>query len=183
MAFKVLESQILYKGRVFELRKEQVRLPDGTLSSLDIIMHPGAIGVLPVDSSGQIWFVRQYRHATKETIWELPAGTLEVGETPADCAQRELREEIGMGAHKLDEIGDFYLAPGYSSERIHVFLGVDLFPDSLTGDVDEQIDVDHMPVSAVYALVEQGQIRDAKSLAILFLARPYLQKMGWVVEI
>ncbi len=172
--FEVLNSKITYRGRVLDVRQDQVRFKDGQLVSLDIVVHGGAVTMVPVDADGQVWFVRQYRHAIQEDLLELPAGTLEPGEAPAASAQREIREEIGMAAGQLKEIGSFFLAPGYSTEFMHVYLAEDLSPDPLEGDPDEFLSVVRVPIEDVYSLVENGNIRDAKSLAALFLARPFL---------
>ena len=139
-----------------------------------IVDHPGAVTLLPVDSQGRVWFVRQYRHAIQQDLLELPAGTLEKGEEPQACARREVREEIGMAAELLQKIGEFYLAPGYSSEYMHVYLATGLMADPLKGDDDEFITVERIPIEQVYARAEEGTIKDGKTLAVLQLARPYL---------
>ena len=172
--FEVLNSKITYRGRVLDVRQDQVRFKNGQLVNLDIVVHSGAVTMVPVDADGQVWFVRQYRYAIQEHLLELPAGTLEPGEAPAVSAQREIREEIGMAAGKLKEIGSFFLAPGYSTEFMHVYLAEDLSADPLQGDPDEFLTVVKVPREDVFSLVEKGNIRDAKSLAALFLARPFL---------
>ena len=101
MKFETIHSQPMYQGRAFSVRQDRVRLPNGAETKLDIVEHIGAVTILPVDADGNIWFVRQYRHAIGIEILELPAGTLEPGETPEVCADRETREEIGMGAKKF----------------------------------------------------------------------------------
>jgi ADP-ribose pyrophosphatase len=118
--------------------------------------------------------VRQYRHATKQELLELPAGTLEPGEEPEACARREAREEIGMAARLIQKIGEFFLAPGYSNEYMRVYLAIDLTPDPLKGDDDEFITVERIPLEQAYNLAESGEIRDGKTLAALLLAKPYL---------
>jgi ADP-ribose pyrophosphatase len=172
--FELLKSEITYRGRVLDVRQDQVRLPDGQQVSLDVVLHSGAVTLVPVDTDGQVWFVRQYRYAIEDDLLELPAGTLEEGEAPVSSAQREIREEIGMAAGHLEEIGTFFLAPGYSTEFMHVYLAKDLYPDPLEGDLDEFLSVEKIPIPEVYARVAAGEIRDAKSLAALFLARPFL---------
>ncbi len=176
MVYQLIQSETLVKAKPFDIRRDQVRLPDGKASTLVIVDHPGAITLLPVDSQGRVWFVRQYRHAIQQDLLELPAGTLEKGEDPQACAAREVREEIGMAAESLKKIGEFFLAPGYSSEHMHVFLATGLTADPLKGDDDEFITIERNPVEQVYAMVDQGGIPDGKSLAALLLARPYLQK-------
>jgi len=174
MKTETIQSQTIVKGRVFDVRQDQVRLPNGQVIQLEIVDHPGAVVLVPVDESGNIWLIEQYRHAAGVDLLELPAGVAEAGEVTEDGAHRELREEIGMSASTLQRIGEFYLAPGYSTENLVIFLATGLRPDPLTGDEDEFIQVKPTPIAQVFALVESGQIRDAKTLAALLLARPYL---------
>lgn len=175
MQFETIQSQTIYQGRVFGVRVDQVRLPDGKITQLEIVEHPGAVVLVPLDKEGNLWFVRQYRHATQETILELPAGTMEGEENAETSARREIREEIGMSAGNLRKIGEFYIAPGYSTEMLYIYLATDLLSDPLPGDEDEYLCVEKIPIDQAFAMVYQGQIRDAKTLAALLLARPYLK--------
>ena len=163
-----------FQGRVFDVRSDQVQLPDGQITHLDVVVHGGAVVAVPVDMEGNLWFVRQYRHAAGVTLLELPAGSLEEGEDLFACVQRELQEEIGMSARHLEKIGAFYLAPGYSTELLHIFLARDLSPAPLPGDADEFLQVEKYPLTEAYAMAANGTIQDAKSLASLFLARPFI---------
>ena len=149
-------------------------MPDGRVLSLDIIEHGGAVTMLPVDDQGQIWFIRQYRHAAGKNLLELPAGATEVGEAPLASAHREIREEIGMGAKELQKLGGFYLAPGYSTEYLTIYLARGLFEAPLEQDEDEMIEIEKVSIARAYELAERGQIEDAKTLAALLLARPFL---------
>lgn len=175
MPFEVVQREILYRGKVFNIRQDHVRLPDGKLAKWDIIDHPAAVTILPVDSEGLIWFIRQYRHPAGKELLELPAGVLEEDEDPEMGAQREIREEIGMSADDLEQIGSFFLAPGYSTEYMHVFLGRSLRHEPLAQDEDEFIRVEKMSYKQALETIELGEIQDAKSLVALFLARPYLE--------
>jgi ADP-ribose pyrophosphatase len=177
MAFETAHSEVTYRGRVFKVLRDQVRLPNGNLAELDIVEHPGAVTLLPVDREGQMWLVRQYRHAAQAELLELPAGALDEDELPEDCARREVREEIGMAAGQLLKVGEFFLAPGYSTEYMYVYLATDLRPDPLQADDDEFLSVETIPIAQVYHLAETGQIRDSKSLAALFLARAHLDRL------
>ncbi len=169
MTFETLSSEITYQGRAFTVRRDQVQAPDGQILKLDIVQHIGAVTILPVDEIGQVWFVRQYRHATGKNLLELPAGTLTPGELPEDCAAREIREETGMGARTMVKLGSFFLAPGYSTEYMHVFLASDLYPDPLPGDEDEFLSVEKIPLEHVRDLVGSGEILDSKTLSALYL--------------
>ena len=175
MEFKTLKSEIVYEGKAFDVRREQLLLPDGKTTWFDIVIHPGAVTLIPIDTLGRILFVRQYRHAVGKELLELPAGTLNAGEEPAACALREVREETGMSAGKLEKVGEFYLVPGYSTEYMHLYLASDLQVDPLPGDEDEFITVEAIPLDALPDLISQGVLQDAKSLAALSLAEPYLK--------
>jgi ADP-ribose pyrophosphatase len=169
MNFEILSSEHLFGGKVFDLWREKIRYPDGRVTGIEFIKHGGAVTILPVDAEGNIWFVRQYRHPTGGLLLELPAGTLEAGEDPRECAAREIREEIGMAAKTLTLVGEFYLAPGYSDEYMHVFLAEDLYRDPLEQDTSELIWVEKITVKEVWEMVRNGEIKDAKTLAIMAL--------------
>jgi len=176
MKFELLQAETVYEGRAFDVRRDHLRTPDGRTVKYDIIEHIGSVSIVPVDEQGLLHFVRQYRHAAEIDLLELPAGTLEVGEPPLEAAGREIREETGMEAEKLVEIGSFYLAPGYSTELMHVFLATGLKHNPLEADADEFLSVEKIPVAEAFRMAENGEITDAKSLAALLLARPHLVK-------
>lgn len=174
MKFELIKSEITYEGRAFSVRRDDLRTPGGNTVKYDIIEHIGSVIIVPVDENNQMYFVRQYRHAAQTDLLELPAGTLEPSEPPEKAAAREIREETGMAAGMLKEIGRFYLAPGYSTELMHVFLASGLSHDPLQPDVDEYLSVEKIPVAKAYQLAESGQMLDAKSLAALLLAKSHL---------
>lgn len=168
--FKTLHSHIGYQGRAFKMRQDTLELPNGKQTVYDIIDHPGAVTIVPVDDAGNIYFIRQYRPATGEILLELPAGTLEKGEDPLECATREIQEETGMAARTITRLGGLWLAPGYSSEYLHFFLAEDLFPSSADADEDEFISVVKIPYEKAVEMAKSGEIRDGKSLAgLLYL--------------
>ena len=170
MPFELLDAETLYAGKIFSVQRHRLRYPDGREVAFEIIQHGGAVTMVPVDGEGQVIFVRQYRHAAGEALLELPAGRLEEGEPPEECARRELREEIGMAAGKMKKLGEFFLAPGYSSEHMQVYLATELRPDPLQPDADEQIEIERYPLAEAYALLAGGKLRDAKTVAALALA-------------
>ena len=176
MPFEFLRSEPLFQGHAFKIRRDYLRTPDGRETRFEIVDHGGSVVILPVDADGNLLFVRQYRHAAGLDLLELPAGTRDGDEPHVECAAREIREETGMAADTLVRVGDFYLAPGYSTEFMAVFLATDLRHDPLEADADEFLQVEKMPVREALALAERGEMPDAKSLAALFLARPYLEK-------
>ena len=175
MAFELIKSEIIHHGRAFTIRCDTLHLPDEREVRLDIVEHAGSVVILPLDANGEIHFVRQYRHASGQYLLELPAGVLDEGETPEFCAQRELREETGVAAGKLKSLGGFFLAPGYSTEYMSVFLATDLQNAPLMADSDEFISVEHIPVRKALLMCEHGEILDAKSLAAFLLARESLK--------
>ena len=180
MSFEVIRSEIIYHGAVFDLRQDSLRLPSGGLMKIDIVEHRGAVTIIPVDADGQIWFIRQYRHPVRANLLELPAGVAEPDEDPLSSAQRELREEIGMAAGNLQAIGKFFLAPGYSSEFMHVFLATDLHPAPLEADEDEYLEIEKISARQAIHLAETGGLIDSKSLVAVFWAKPYLRRLGWL---
>jgi ADP-ribose pyrophosphatase len=176
MKIETLQSDIVYRGKAFDVHRDLIRLPNGNQTWLDIVDHPGAVTLVPVGTEGEIYFVRQYRHSTGGEILELPAGTLNPNEGPETCARREIREEIGMSAGRVEKVGEFYLAPGYSTEFMHVYLATDLQPNPLPGDEDEIIQVERYSLERAFQMISGGQIRDGKTLAALLLAQPFLRK-------
>ena len=176
MPFELIKSETLLQGRAFKIRRDTLKTPDGRETKLEIVDHGGSVVILPIDAQKNMLFVRQYRHAAKADLLELPAGTRDHEEAFEACAAREIREETGMRAGKLQKIGDFYLAPGYSTEFMAVFIATDLKEDPLRADDDEFLQVEKIPVRKALAMAEHGEVPDAKSLAALFLARSHLEK-------
>lgn len=174
MAIELVSSKVAFEGKVFDVRVDQVRLADGHETRIDLVIHSGAVTLIPVGEDGAIWFVRQYRHATGGYLLELPAGTLEPGEDPVSTAAREAREEIGMAPGRLEDLGGFYLAPGYSNEYMYVFLAMDLEPDALAPDPGEIIEIEKLTAQEVVAQIRGGGFQDAKTLAALQLAETAL---------
>ncbi len=179
MAFESLHSEIMYRGRAFDVRRDRVRLPDGRTADLDIVEHHGSVVILPLDVDRSLLFVRQYRHAAGLYLLELPAGVMEPGEDPLECARRELREETGFAAGRMQHIGRFYLAPGYSTELMYVFLASDLRADPLQSDADEFLHVERLPLAEALRRAASGEMPDAKSLAAFYLVLPHLEGLKW----
>lgn len=176
MPFELLKSEILMKGRAFTIRRDHLKTPDEQETKLEIIEHSGSVVIIPLDENGNVLLVRQYRHATGGDLLELPAGTLENNEEPEVCAAREIREETGMAAGEFTKLGEFYLAPGYSTELMVAFLARGLSHNPLDADADEFLSVESVPVAEAIQMAETGEIPDAKSLAAFFLAKPFLEK-------
>ena len=175
MSYEIIDSKPIYHGKVFDVRVDRVKLPGNREVNMDIVSHAGAVTILPVDQEGNILFIRQYRHAAGEEILELPAGVIDNGELQDASALRELREETGMTAKKITLLGEFYLAPGYSTEYMYVYLAHGLSPAPLPQDEDEQIIVEKIPVVEAYRMASHDEIRDGKTLAALLLARSHFE--------
>ena len=174
MPFEVIESQVVFRGRVFKVRKDKIRVTESRVSHQDVVEHRDSVTIVPLDSDGNLWFVRQYRHPVGGNLLELPAGVIEPEESAEECAYREIREETGMAAGNLREIGSFFMAPGYSTEYMYVFLATELDPDPLDADEDEFISIDKIPVEMALRMAKSGQIQDVKSIGSIFLAQPFL---------
>lgn len=168
-----LQSQILYEGKILRLEQLQVRLPNGRHAQRDIVRHPGAVALLALLDEGQrALLVRQYRKAAEAAFWEIPAGTLEPGESALACAQRELNEETGYEAKTLTPLQRFYTAPGFCDEQITLFRAEGLFQSTKHAPPeDEFMQVQAFTLAQAQALLEQGQICDAKTMLALALWR------------
>lgn len=168
----ILHSERLFEGRVIKLDVMDVRLPNGEMGRRELIRHPGAVAVVALDDNDHVLMVRQYRIAAEQVMLEIPAGTLIPGEDSYVCADRELQEETGYRPGKLERIGGIYVAPGYTTEFIHLFLATELIESRLPGDDDEFIETERMPLTQALAMIDRGEIFDGKSItALLTVAR------------
>lgn len=172
-----IASRRVYSGRVFDVDLDQVRFPDGSAGELEIIRHPGAAAVVPVASSIEtgtdptLLMLRQFRYAAGGELWEIPAGRLDSGESPETCARRELLEEAGVEAERLEPLTEIYTTPGFTDERIHLFAAFGLRTGEPKREPDEFIEVTPMPLSEVLGRIASGEIRDGKTIvAVLYLA-------------
>ena len=172
---KILSVRQVHSGRVVNLRLEEVEMPNGRRTTLELIRHPGAAVIVPVLESGEVLLVRQYRHAARgEWLLEVPAGTLNAGEEPVACAERECAEEAGFRPRRLVPLGYLWTTPGFTDERIWIYLGLDLEPAPQNLDDDENLSVERMPLRDALALALSGGIDDGKSIAALARAASYL---------
>ena len=176
MPFELIKSETLLQGRAFKVRRDYLKTPKGDETKLEIIEHGGSVVLVPIDADGNVLLVRQYRHAAEQDLLELPAGTRNEDEPFEECAAREIREETGMQAGKLQKVGDFYLAPGYSTEFMAVFLATELRHNPLQADFDEFLQLEKIPLKKAVEEFQSGEVLDAKSLAAWLLAQPYLGK-------
>ncbi len=167
---RVLETRRVYEGRVVRLRVDKVALPDGRSAQREVAEHEPVVVIVPLDGDGNVLLVRQYRLPVKQFLLELPAGGIDPGESTEEAVQRELREETGQRARRLERLAAFYASPGYCDELMHLFLATELEHSPLAGDSDESIEVVPMPLAEALALVEEGEICDAKTIIGLWAA-------------
>jgi ADP-ribose pyrophosphatase len=167
---------LIHKGRVFNVLQETVTLPNGAVIKLDMIRHPGAAAIVPLTQNQTVIMLKQYRHAVGGTIWEIPAGTLDDKESPLTCAQRELTEETGYTAATWRKLGEITPLPGYSDERIQIFLATDLSISLQDLDPDEVLEVREVAFTEALNMISRGSIQDAKTICGLFMAHTWLKQ-------
>lgn len=165
-----IASECVYSGRIITVTRDKVALPGGGEADLEMVRHPGAAAVVPLDRRGGVTLIRQYRYAADGFILEVPAGKLERGESPERCAHREIVEEAGVAAGRLHPLGWIFTTPGFTDEKIHLFAATELTPSVQDLDEDEVIEVVTMPLDQALRLAASGEIRDAKSLCALYRA-------------
>lgn len=164
-------SETVFQGKLLTICVDTVRLPDGRTATRDLVAHHGAVAIVVLPDPEHVMLVRQWRHAARSALLEIPAGGLAPGEAPEDCASRELMEECGFRPGKLTVLGSIFLAPGYSTELLHLFLAEDLVPERLPHDEDEKLDVEVYSWAEVADLMARGELCDAKTLSGLYLAQ------------
>ena len=174
----LVSSSRLYSGRIVNLDLDTVRFPDESIGQLEMLRHPGAAAVVPfLDPPGgadpRVVLIRQFRHAAAGYIWEVPAGRLDGGEPPEVCAARELEEETGMRARRLERLTTIYTTPGFTDERIHLFLADGLDPGAEHREADEFMELHTRRWSEVLGMVEQGEIVDGKTLVSLLFVQSF----------
>jgi ADP-ribose pyrophosphatase len=162
---KILRSRIIYKGPVFGVRRDEVLEPGGVRTTREVITHPGSVVVLPVLPDGRILLIRQYRHATRQFLWELVAGRMEPGETPRRAAARELVEETGYRAKRLRVFLDVFPTPGFLEERMYILLAQELTSGDAHPEVDEKIIPRAFTCTQLKHMIQRGKLHDAKSIA------------------
>ncbi|MEY4705530.1 MAG: ADP-ribose pyrophosphatase [Nitrospirota bacterium] len=159
-----METKRIYTGIVVNVNVDTVRLPNGLTVNLEVVRHPGAAAVVPLKDDGTVVLIRQFRHAAGGYIYEIPAGKLHPGEDPAACAARELEEEVGYRAGKLELLSSIFTAPGFTDEVIHIYKAIELTVGRQQLDRDEVLEVIEMPLVDAIKMIETGAIRDAKSI-------------------
>ena len=171
-----IKSRRVYTGKVISLDVDTVRFPDGSVGELEIVRHPGASAVVPFlsDPAGedpQVLLIRQYRYAAEGYLYEIPAGRLNPEESPRACALRELKEETGCSAERVDELFTMYTTPGFTDEKIHLFMATGLTSGETKHEADEFLELQPMPLSRALQMIQAGEIQDSKTaLGLLFAA-------------
>jgi ADP-ribose pyrophosphatase len=170
-----LKRTTVFDGRVVHLTVDQVELPNGNTTELEVISHPGAAAMVPLSDNGEVFLVRQYRYAIGSWLLEVPAGKLDPGEEPELCASRELEEEIGYRAGELIPLGWIWTTPGFTDEKIWLYLARGLEPSKQSLETDEVLTVESMPLAEAVEKVHAGDICDGKSVCALLRAENYLR--------
>jgi ADP-ribose pyrophosphatase len=168
-------STEIFSGKIINLRVDKVRLPDGRISSREIVSHPGAVAIVALNEKKEILMVKQFRKPVDEILIEIPAGKLEANEDINACAQRELMEETGFYAGKMKHLTDFYTSPGFSNEIIHLFLAQDLVKNPLPVDDDENIKLELIGIDEAMSKVYNGYFKDAKTVAGLLISYKHIK--------
>lgn len=164
-----LASRTVYRGKVLSLDMDEVEEPGGVHTTREVVRHSGSVALVAVQDDGRIVLVRQYRYPVDDSLWELPAGRIDAGESPEQAAQRELQEEIGFRAGDLDKIAFFYTTPGFCDEAMHVFRATRLVASAAKGDEDERIEVRAFALADLEAMIDGGEVREGKTLVALLL--------------
>jgi ADP-ribose pyrophosphatase len=177
----LVSTERLYSGRIVNLDRDTVRFPDGSLGRLEMLRHPGASAVVPfldapTADDPRVILIRQFRHAADGYIWEIPAGRLDSGEPPETCAHRELEEEAGARATTLEYLTTIYTTPGFTDERIHLFMASDLVRVAPRREADEFMEVQERRWSDVMGMIRNGEIKDGKTLIALLFVQSFRRR-------
>ena len=166
---EILATRSIYDGKIFDVVESEIR-HDDVQYKREIVIHKGSAVIIPVFADGTVALVRQYRYAAEKFLLEVPAGTLNKNEDPQLGAERELEEEIGVRAGKVEKLTEFYVSPGFLTEKMHLFLATDLTPTKQNLEVDEILTVERLSFSDAFALIRRGEIEDAKTIIGLMFA-------------
>lgn len=167
---KTVSEQHIYTGNIINVDRVTVTLPDGRLATRDIVRHPGASAVVALNENGEMYMVMQFRKPLESVSLEIPAGKLDAGEDPAECAVRELKEETGLSARQISHLVSIHSTPGFSNEVLHLYAAVGLHEGESCADEDEFISTEKYSVVELIDMVLTGKITDAKSIIGIFLA-------------
>ena len=180
MTRQLLTTEKLFKGLVFEIDRARLQEANGLEIVREVVRHNGGAGALPIFDDGRVALVRQYRHPAGSELLEIPAGKLEVGETPLECAAREVEQEIGWRAGRIEKLCEFYTTPGFCEEKLYVYLATELQPSAQQLDEDELVEIVYLPLAAAIQMALRGEIEDSKTLIALLWAERLLRVRGQV---
>lgn len=167
---ETLSTKSIYKGRIFDIRIDEIREGDVEYKR-EIVVHKGSAVIIPMFDDNTVALVRQYRHAAGKYLLEIPAGTLETGEDPLNGATRELEEEIGVTAAKIEKLAEFYISPGFLTEKMYLFLATELTETGQKLEADELLTIERISFPDAFSMIDSGEIEDAKTITGLLLAR------------
>ncbi|WIV10979.1 NUDIX hydrolase [Proteiniborus sp. MB09-C3] len=173
---KTMKSEKIYEGKILSLRIDTVELPDKKYSKREIVEHPGAVAIVPITNEGEIVFVKQFRKATETVLLEIPAGKLEINEQPVECAIRELKEETGLYSENIEYILDYFSSPGFTNEKIHIFIASEVINGEATPEEDEYIDVVKINIDEAINMIKDGTIKDGKTIIGVYMAYNKMKK-------
>lgn len=173
-SYEILKTEKLFEGKVINVKRDEISLPDGNTALREIVLRGDATAIVPIDSEGNVILVRQYRHASLGEVLEIPAGMLEEGEDPIECAMRELEEETSFKTDKLTHITTMYPAIGFCTEKIHIYLAKDLKQGKFNFDPDEFITVEKYPLDEAIELIYKGEIVDSKTIVGILSCKRFL---------
>ncbi|MDQ3009556.1 MAG: NUDIX hydrolase [Acidobacteriota bacterium] len=170
MPRELIESQNIFTGTIFSVERDRLREENGSEIVREVVRHAGGAGCLPLFDDGRVALVKQYRHPARRELLEIPAGKIEAGEMPVECAAREVEQEIGFRARRLQPLADFYSTPGFCEERLYVYLATELEQAEQNLDHDEFVEIVYLPLNEAVAMAERGEIEDSKTIIALLLA-------------
>jgi len=174
---KTIHSEMIFQGKMINLRVDTVQLPDEKVATREIIEHPGAVAIIPITSDNKIIMVRQYRKPVEDFLLEIPAGKLEYNEKTELCARRELEEETGYSAERMEYLFSFYSTPGFSNEIMHLFIAQKLIQGETKPDEDEYLSIECYSLNELLEMIFNGRIKDSKTIIGILAAKEHLTKM------
>ncbi len=171
-----VKSRIIFKGGIIDLYLDKVKLPNGKIATREKVSHPGAVGIVPITEKGNILLVKQFRYPVKKVLMEIPAGKIDKGEIPLECAKRELKEETGAAGGKLIHLKTFYSSPGFCNEIMHLFMAEGFKKGNKCPEDDEFLEIVEIKMEDSLSFIESGRLKDAKTIIGILLAQNYLIK-------
>lgn len=173
---KTMKSEKLYEGRILSVRVDTVELPDKKYSKREIVEHSGAVAIVPITKEKEIVLVKQFRKATESVLLEIPAGKLEINEQPVECAARELKEETGFYSEEMEHVIEYFSSPGFTNEKVHIFIANEVIYGEATPEEDEYIDIVKVDFNEAMNMIKNGEIIDGKTIIGIIMAYEKMKK-------